>query len=583
MIRRERFLTPLFLMLGAALLLFVWLGSIGARPWGDAGGYEAMLRYFLQTGHVDYMKWSQPTFIGILPVAVPWAWLFGTGTSSLQGVGIFYTLLCLAGLYAFLIEHTRPLVAVLLCACLFCFSAFLPQVPTFMTDTPYLAYLVWFLAVHQNLEGAYAQPLAVRRLTGVTNSRGAAGTWVLWAVLFGLAALTRSFALVLVPVFACQMIAARFATRINDDTLALEAADIGAGRRIFAERCFWMGAGMAIFSVVLTKLLGQNPFSLRDLTVIPEAIATHNPNRLEVRPALISLLLLSVAILPALLLCRPMLRGKVRPGEAMIGLLGLAAGLYFWRKGLLPPFISLPGPSSIGRIAALMQILLVPVGLVWGVRAVRAALHVQATPPMIAPEDGETAPARRPLTAQIVLAVLLAHLLILPVMQHVDYRHLLPSFVAVLMCVALAGTLASQRVPLLASAIILLCALFEISATREARLVNAATFDTASSLRRAKVPLAQIGGGWAWFCAQHLRPGTPNPQSYVTRFKALEGGTRYVVTTGTPPQGARVVRRTVVRLLGRSQTVSAYLRPATSSRRTHKQAAPKSNSKRVKL
>lgn len=41
-VRRDKFLTPLLLMLAGALL-FVWLDSVRPRLWSDAGGYEAML------------------------------------------------------------------------------------------------------------------------------------------------------------------------------------------------------------------------------------------------------------------------------------------------------------------------------------------------------------------------------------------------------------------------------------------------------------------------------------------------------------------------------------------------------------
>jgi hypothetical protein len=142
-------------LLSSFALLFFWLGSNGARPVSDAGGYVNMLRHFLASGHIDYMFWSQPTFIGIVALAAPWSLLFGTETASLQTLGIAYGLITLGGLYAFLVQDVRPTIAALLCASLLCFSEFLPYVPSFMTDVPYVAYTVWFLVVHRALETGY--------------------------------------------------------------------------------------------------------------------------------------------------------------------------------------------------------------------------------------------------------------------------------------------------------------------------------------------------------------------------------------------------------------------------------------------
>jgi hypothetical protein len=142
-------------LLAAFALLFFWLGSNGARPVSDAGGYVNMLRHFLESGEVDYMRWSQPTFIGVVALAAPWSLLFGTDTVSLQCLVILYGLATVGGLFIFLVQDVRPTRAALLCVCLLCFSEFLPNVPAFMTDIPYIAYIVWFLIMHRALETKY--------------------------------------------------------------------------------------------------------------------------------------------------------------------------------------------------------------------------------------------------------------------------------------------------------------------------------------------------------------------------------------------------------------------------------------------
>ena len=92
---------PLLALLIVCGAILSWLAISSAAPYGDSGGYEVMLRHFLATGRVDYMKWSQPTFVGLLPVAVPWSWAFGTSTASLQWLCVAFGLALLAGVWTF--------------------------------------------------------------------------------------------------------------------------------------------------------------------------------------------------------------------------------------------------------------------------------------------------------------------------------------------------------------------------------------------------------------------------------------------------------------------------------------------------
>ncbi len=139
------------------------------------------------------MKWCQPTFIGLLPIAAPWGLAFGTGMGSLSLIGIAYAIGLIIGFYLLVSRHTSPFVAALLCASLACFAEFLPCASSFMTDIPYAAYFVWFVLAHDLL-------LDERRHE---VGRGV-GPWALWGVSFLLAALTRPFIFVAIPVFFMQ-------------------------------------------------------------------------------------------------------------------------------------------------------------------------------------------------------------------------------------------------------------------------------------------------------------------------------------------------------------------------------------------
>ena len=68
------------LFLGVAFILW----SAGSAPWVDESGYVLMLRHFLSTGRVDYMKWCQPSYVGLLPVAVPIALFSGSNDAPLS-------------------------------------------------------------------------------------------------------------------------------------------------------------------------------------------------------------------------------------------------------------------------------------------------------------------------------------------------------------------------------------------------------------------------------------------------------------------------------------------------------------------
>ena len=70
------------------------------------------------------------TFIGVLPIAGPWALVAGTGMGSLSLLGIAYTVLFISGFYCFAARYTGAIRAALLCASMACFLEFFPAAAT---------------------------------------------------------------------------------------------------------------------------------------------------------------------------------------------------------------------------------------------------------------------------------------------------------------------------------------------------------------------------------------------------------------------------------------------------------------------
>ena len=509
--RRGPALGVLAVLLTAALALFLAINRTSHVSWIDSGGYENMLRYFLQSGRVDYMRWSQPTFIGMLPVAVPWSLLFGTSSASLQILGIAYGLALITGLYLFLIRHVPPLYAALLCAALISSSEFLPFVPTFMSDIPYAAYVVWFLVVHQKLEVAGA-----RETPGRT-----AGLWTAWSLLFLLACLTRSFSLLLVPLFLAQWMMRR-----------------PFGDAAFSRRCFLLAALMSVAALATVRLLGHNGFSPVELTVIPDVVLRHRWARLDLRTLVVSLLQISLLALPALLFSRQMSVRRVSPPEIAAATLGLAAALHFWHKGLLQAGMTLPFVPDNHPALLLLPALLVPVAFVLFYRLLKAAF---AAPPSS--------------TVQVLLALIIAHLLVLPVMQHPMLRHTLPALIALLMLIAVLG-IRTARLPFIVSSVVLLGMTGWNAVTlMSQRTVEQARWDTAAGLVRSGVPLSEIDGGWGWYCRYHLQPGRAHPLDFVTDYTALTHSARFAVTGMPAGRGGIIDRRPPAKPVGESATL----------------------------
>ncbi|MCC6484201.1 MAG: hypothetical protein IT209_05070 [Armatimonadetes bacterium] len=478
---------PLAFLLVASALCFFWLAVDTPTPWSDAGGYENMLRHFLGTGVVDYMRWSQPTFIGVLALAVPWAHVFGTTTLSLSCLGAFYSVLLMGGLYLLLVGRVRPWLAVALCASVFCFEEFPLSAPAFMTDIPYILYLVWFLVVHRTLEETHE-----------SGGRWAiALLWVCWVALLLLAVLTRSFALVIIAVFALR-------------SVFLTSAD-----RTFAIKCLVLSVITAGFSFLVVGKMSVNRFSALELTVAREVLAEHQWERLDLRAFCVISLLTAAALTPALLLTwkKSVRKAPVVDAVVAVAVLGLTA--YFWTRGHLP---TLTGPAIVAfhqRLLAAPLLLLAPTGAVLGFRWLRDYLPGMVTS-----------------TEQILATIAVSSLLVLPVMQHPVARHALPAIVAL---IVLTGYHSSFKFGLWPGVgVLLLVALSTASLlfTTADRRLNAAQFDVAQGVVGQGQPADTIYAGWSWFCAYNMRPGAPATRDYVASYRHLRTAAPISVLTG---------------------------------------------------
>lgn len=566
---------PLLALLIVCGAILSWLAMSSAAPYGDSGGYEVMLRHFLATGRVDYMKWSQPTFVGLLPIAVPWSWAFGTSTASLQWLCVAFGLALLAGVWTFCARSVGGWAAFWIALSVLLLHEALSSSTSFMTDVPYAAYLVGFLLAHRELEERY---FSGRQVTP--------GLWLAWSVLFALSALTRSFSLVLVPVFMVQWLLLRRRPEVSG----------------FAMRCVLLSLVLALVSLVIVRKLGVNGFTPREITSIPMILAGDR-GRLNLRALLAGVLGLAVATLPALLLWSARSEPSAEPQtgsariswrgvtlwDAVLGVAALGISLLFWRKNTLGSLVPLPQMESAERLIQLAQVALAVVALpllarVLG-RAVRAALGAK---PHSFDVQGEELRPTFAHTSGVLAAIALVHFALMPILLHPLPRHLMPAGIAVLLLVALQSrrpstpTRPARLKAALGPALTLLLLPVIVLGVAAQRALNQKQYNVAAQINRSGVPLEQIAGGWAFFCARDLRPGLPPsaylpPNDYVTRFNKREENAPYLVTLDGAARGQQMSAHPVALPLAQARTVralrrsaapapKALLRPANSAR-----------------
>ena len=459
-----------------------------------------MLRYFMQSGRIDYMHWSQPTFVGVLFTVVPWIKAFGSSQQSLQNLGVLHGIALICGIYLFLTRYVRPGIACLLTLSLFLFGEFLRLIPAFMTDVYYLTYFVWFLVVHQHLETRHDSG-ASKKLTPL---------WIAWGGLFLLAGLTRSFIFILIPLFLAQ------------------ALMFKESHRQFAFRS--VAVSLVVFALfyIITHAITYNGFKLIELTIAREVLVDHDWKRFELRTLFIVFLHICVISLPALLLSEGARLRKSTLVEALIAAATLIAGVYFWRKGLLPAVFSIPSAPKIATLCLLLQIVIAPVGavLIWRVLCMVFREAVQTSHRS---KTGEQRDYGNSSTLQILLLTVAIHFVVLPIMQHPMLRYVLPAYLGLILLIGALGARWRRAPGYCAIGIVAVLCVYSALYGQSERRVNAAVVRLADELYHGGKPLGDIYGGWTWFCLHSIRPGQLDSVGYITRYADNKKAARFAV------------------------------------------------------
>jgi hypothetical protein len=493
-----------------ALLMVLYCGAFvsvfwaGHAPYVDSGGYEKMLQYFLATGKVDYMRWCQPSFLGVLPVACAWVFLFGSSTPSLQVLGICYGVVLVAGIYLFASKHVEPLCALAIAGSVGCFPDFLSVTPTFMTDIPYLAYLVWFLNVHFTLDSTLTERSDAPRL------RGTFWLWVTWSVLLLFACSIRAGALVVLPMLIALCLTIR------------------KWPRRAAILYLLLSIGVLALGFAMIRLIGERSLSVIELTVYREVVLDHDWARFNLRALGCAILEMAVVALPALTLSVRPIRQKTSWVEIVIGISSLLMVLHFWRKGVLTDLTIMPVIGGVPAWVSLFPAVLAPFGVVYLYRLIKGVISGNA-------RNSE----------YLVILIMGFTFAALPITQQPVPRHVLSAFVALLLLVA--ATLRHRPQPA-ALAVVLIAITALVLRNLERAQYNLAVTESISKvckeLVRREARIDDIFGGWDWFCYYDLKPGSPDPVGYDRRYHQMEASARYVVITspGCPPNAIYSVR-----------------------------------------
>jgi hypothetical protein len=439
-------------------------------------------------------------------------------------MGIAYAVLLVAGFYLLVSRHTTPLVAALLSASLACFPDFFACASSFMTDIPYAAYFVWFLLAHDLLLGQ------AQREVG----RGIA-LWIFWGTSFLLAALTRPFILIAIPVFFLQWV------------FAAERS------RTLYRRCAICSTSLAVLSLLLIAVLGDNRFRTIEQTSLREVFVLHEYGRFNVQAMLLSLLSTGFVALPALLLSAETRRMRPSLVEGFVATMGLVVGTYYWHRGMLASVLPIANPG-VSKLVTLMQVLGASIGWVVVYRLLRASV------------SGSRSGGVEPVLAAVIVAQFAA----MPIMQHPLLRHAMPAFVALVVLIAIVEVRFTRPIAAFAAVCIALMISSNALMTRHSAKLDETAWQVSEELLKSGVPLRQIDGGWGWFCYYHLHPGRPDTQGYRARYYELRDHARYSVGNRPPASGEIALREVDVPapLIGPPKHVFALDRISTNSSTT---------------
>lgn len=449
------------------LAIFVPICFLTPCYYADDGGYMQMLNYFVQTGKVDLMRWSQPTAVGLLLPGWLVACTAGSGFVQLDLIGVVFALAALAGLYTLFRALSLPAtLSFLLVLSIFCFNEITFVTPTFMTDMPFLAYCIWWLVLTQR---------TLRRTEGVSALEA-----LLWCTLLILALLTRSTGLMALPAL---MAAAVLCSNKRKQLLTLTGLFILS----------W------VISAGVARMLTINPLSFLQTTALKEIFQLHDFARFNLRAGAIATLSVIFAASPVLVAVSG--DRKWRLLQCLCAAVCAVAAIYFSYKGLFQPLEGWLRPVAVVFVAL-------------------GAFHL---PPVFAEA------LRNNRSLSIILLVFMAlGLAVLPIMAHPLVRHVIPAMVSLIALTAIANKwrVKSAQIIFVLSSLLLITNVLKL---QQIRMVDYAGLNIAQRLIERGFRPDQIDAGWAWFCHESLKPGVNEPQSYVERYGSWQRQAKFAV------------------------------------------------------
>jgi hypothetical protein len=290
-------------LVSLVLVMLLPIAFLVPVPYTDDGGYARILQYFLKTGKIDLMHWSQPTIVGLVLLSAPIVSVMGATFKQLDTIGIFYTICALSATYLFARSYLETLASAAITLSLFCFSEIPFAAASFMTDMPYLAYFAWWLLFTQRILS--------------TNSGKSLKPYIGWCLTLVLAMLTRSTIALMLPGF-------------------ILAAVLCVQQRKQLVRMFGLFLCCGAASTAVTHCMVINPVSLMDSTALQEIFGLHDWRRFNLRIASFSIVSLLFACAP-LLACMRANAPLLRRLQFCLSAVALLVSAYLLAKGFVTP------------------------------------------------------------------------------------------------------------------------------------------------------------------------------------------------------------------------------------------------------
>ncbi len=463
------------------LAIFLPICILTPCYYADDGGYIQMLSYFMHSGKVDLMHWSQPTAIGLLLVGSPLISLTGLGFTQVDCIGLLFAIAAVIGVHTLIRRQTSATTAFLLALSIFCFNEVTFVTPTFMTDMPFLAYLVWCLVFTERI---------------LSTEQPRKSSYLAWSVLLLLALLTRSTGLLLLP------------------GVLLAAIACGAERKRLGLLTLLFVSCVAIV-VLTTHFFSVNQPTVLETTALREIFNNHDFARFNLRAMALTLLSVIFSLTPLLVAMKAPDK-KLRLVQICCSILGAVLAAYFAHKGLLQP---------LGKVGAPLVVLCVAFAA-WNLPLVVSA-----------------AISRNKVLSLVLITFIALQFAVLPIMAHPLVRHSVPGMVALVILIAIANSWRTSA-PRIIAALSTVLIFYNVITLEQVRLESVAGLELAQGLIKEGIAPSDIDAGWAWFCYQALKPGSNDPQHYVDKYNFLRSHARFFIGTSEPGvKGGRTLTR----------------------------------------